>query len=138
MHDSQNFVNAQRFDIMMQPIVDQLENEYVINNEEIKTLVTPCLAYLAAAVADDTLWKQMNYQILMKTRNNNPNIRLFALTTFVEIAKKLGEDFLPLLPETIPFLAELLEDENNEVERSCQKAVQDLEKVLGEPLQKYF
>lgn len=45
---------------------------------------------------------------------------------------------MSLLPETIPFLAELLEDENAEVEKECQHCVQELETVLGEPLQKYF
>jgi U3 small nucleolar RNA-associated protein 10 len=54
------------------------------------------------------------------------------------VAHKLGEDFLPLLPETVPFLAELLEDEEESVESACQKAVQNLEEVLGEPLKKYF
>lgn len=56
----------------------------------------------------------------------------------VEVAKKLGENFLPLLPETVPFIAELLEDENFEVEKACKTCVHELEKVLGEPLQKYF
>lgn len=56
----------------------------------------------------------------------------------MEIAKKLGNDFLPLLPETIPFFAEMLEDENVDVEKACQASVQELERVLGEPLQKYF
>ena len=64
--------------------------------------------------------------------------RIFALSSCVEVAKKLGDNFLPLLPETIPFFAEMLEDENPQVEKECQKSVQELERVLGEPLQKYF
>lgn len=65
-------------------------------------------------------------------------VRLASLEVLCEMAHKLGEDFLPLLPETVPFLAELLEDEEEAVELACQKAVQDLEEVLGEPLKKYF
>lgn len=65
-------------------------------------------------------------------------VRLAALEVLCEMARKLGEDFLPLLPETVPFLAELLEDEEEAVESACQKAVQELEEVLGEPLKKYF
>lgn len=56
----------------------------------------------------------------------------------VELASKLGEDYMPLLPETVPFLSELLEDENPKVEKECQRSVQELERILGEPLQKYF
>lgn len=65
-------------------------------------------------------------------------VRLAALEVLCEMARKLGEDFLPLLPETVPFLAELLEDEEEAVESACQKAVQELEEILGEPLKKYF
>jgi U3 small nucleolar RNA-associated protein 10 len=54
------------------------------------------------------------------------------------LVKKIGEDFSPLLPETIPFLAELMEDEHYEVEAGVQKAIQEIEKITGESLQKYF
>lgn len=64
--------------------------------------------------------------------------RLFALNACVEVAKKLGDDFMPLLPETVPFLAELMEDENSVVEKQCQASIQELERTLGESLQKYF
>lgn len=35
-------------------------------------LVIPCLTQMAVSAADDTLWKQLNYQILLKTRHNLP------------------------------------------------------------------
>ncbi|KAK5645643.1 hypothetical protein RI129_004107 [Pyrocoelia pectoralis] len=141
MYDNQKFVNKERFEVLMQPIVDQLENTLDgLDDLEIRAnkILIPCIVQFAVATADDSLWKQMNYQILLKTRHNTPKIRLIALNAVGETAKKLGEDFLPLLPETIPFLAELLEDEDETVEKSCQKMLQELEKVLGEPLQKYF
>lgn len=88
-----------------------------------------------------------------------------------EFHARLGEDFMVLLPETIPFLAELMEgevlsiffllifanvflfisvsfhllcskivlsDEYFEVEHQCQHVINEMERVLGEPLQKYF
>lgn len=65
-------------------------------------------------------------------------VRIGGVLAVGEIAKKLGEEFLPLLPETVPFLAELLEDEDENVEKSSQRVVQELEAVLGEPISKYF
>lgn len=56
----------------------------------------------------------------------------------MEIAKKLGEDFRPLLSEILPSLSELLEDEDEVVEKNAQNAVRILEEILEEPLQKYF
>lgn len=63
---------------------------------------------------------------------------VFFIAFQVEIARKLGEEFMPLLPETVPFLAELLEDEDEVTEKNAQNAVRTLEEILGEPLQKYF
>ncbi|XP_038109025.1 HEAT repeat-containing protein 1 homolog [Culex quinquefasciatus] len=138
VNDNQNFINSMRFDTLLQPIADQLENTIVHEDSEIRRLVVDCLAQLAVAVADDTLWRQLNHQVLLKTRNNDPEIRLFALEACTDIARKIGENFAPLLPETIPFLAELLEDENQQVEKAVQKTIREVEKVTGEPLQKYL
>ncbi|XP_076255308.1 HEAT repeat containing 1 homolog l(2)k09022 [Rhynchophorus ferrugineus] len=140
-YDNQKFINRDRFDILMQPLVDQIENDLggvealESRNER---LLTPTIVHFLLAVSDDVCWKQMNYQILLKMRSSSPDIRLFALHCLKEVVTKLGQDFLPLLPETIPFLAELLEDEEEKVEKACQKAIHEMEVVLGEPLQKYF
>lgn len=138
LHDSQGFVNAHRFDVLLQPLVDQLQNADVLASEALQTDVVQCLAQFGVACNDDSSWKQLNYQILLKTRHANAAVRLLAVGACVELAKKLNEDYLPLLPETIPFFAEMLEDEDQAVERACQARVQELERVLGEPLQKYF
>ncbi|XP_009073918.1 PREDICTED: HEAT repeat-containing protein 1 [Acanthisitta chloris] len=74
----------------------------------------------------------------LKTRHSSPKVRFAALLALIEVAQKLKENYLVLLPESIPFLAELMEDECEEVEQQCQKTIQQLEVILGEPLQSYF
>lgn len=37
-------------------------------------IVVPCVTQMALACTDDTLWKQLNYQILIKTRNSSPMV----------------------------------------------------------------
>lgn len=79
VYDSQSFVNKERFETLMQPIVDQLENT-VGGIESLKTRVAeyiiPCVCQFAVATSDDSLWKLLNYQILLKTRHNDAEIRL--------------------------------------------------------------
>nr|XP_034175529.1 HEAT repeat-containing protein 1 [Osmia lignaria]XP_034175531.1 HEAT repeat-containing protein 1 [Osmia lignaria]XP_034175532.1 HEAT repeat-containing protein 1 [Osmia lignaria] len=140
-YDAHNFVNQERFDILTQPLVDQLENTMGSKEEYVKRaneLVVPCVAAFASAIPDDSLHKHLVYQTLLKTRHTKPYVRSAALSAVVEIVRKLGEDFMPLLPETIPFIAELLEDEDEVTEKCAQNAVRTLEEILGEPLQKYF
>ncbi|KYM85745.1 HEAT repeat-containing protein 1 [Atta colombica] len=140
-YDVHNVVVENRYEILMQPIVDQVENTMGTREEyEIRAsqLIVPCIASFASAISDDSLHKQLVYQTLLKTRHAKPYVRSTALNALVEIARKLGEDFMPLLPETVPFLAEMLEDEDEATEKCAQNAVRTLEEILGEPLQKYF
>ncbi|GAB5578338.1 HEAT repeat-containing protein 1 [Prionailurus iriomotensis] len=136
-----HFLSKERAEALMMPLVDQLENR-LGGEERFQERVTkqliPCIAQFSVAVADDSLWKPLNYQILLKTRDSSPKVRFAALITVLALAEKLKENYLVLLPESIPFLAELMEDECEEVERQCQRTVQQLEAVLGEPLQSYF
>ncbi|KAK2531529.1 Heatr1 [Columba guinea] len=141
LFDTQKFLSKERAETLMMPLVDQLEN-VLGGDEKFQERVTahliPCIAQFSVATADDSLWKPLNYQILLKTRHTSPKVRFAALLALVEVAQKLKENYLVLLPESIPFLAELMEDECEEVEQQCQKTIQKLEVILGEPLQSYF
>ncbi|KAM3962725.1 HEAT repeat containing 1 homolog l(2)k09022 [Aphomia sociella] len=141
LYDSQNFLNKERFETLMQPVVDQLENTVGgISNlkSRAEECLIPCIAQFAVATADDSLWKLLNYQILLKTRHNDAEIRLTALDCLVAMATQLGSSWLPLLAESVPFLAELLEDGDSRIESSTKDAIRKLEQILGEPLEKYF
>ncbi|KAL1785256.1 HEAT repeat-containing protein 1 [Sigmodon hispidus] len=141
LFDTQNFLSKERAEALMMPLVDQLENR-LGGEERFQERVTkhlvPCIAQFSVAMADDSMWKPLNYQILLKTRDSSPKVRFAALITVLAVAEKLRENYIVLLPESIPFLAELMEDECEEVEHQCQKTIQQLEAVLGEPLQSYF
>uniref|UniRef100_A0A673K3Y1 HEAT repeat-containing protein 1 n=1 Tax=Sinocyclocheilus rhinocerous TaxID=307959 RepID=A0A673K3Y1_9TELE len=141
LYDTQRFLSKERADALLGPLVDQLEN--MLGGDEIyKTHITkhlvPCIAQFAVALGDDSQWKVLNYQILLKTRHSSPKVRFSALVMLLELASKLRENYMVLLPETIPFLAELMEDECEEVEQQVQKVIHEMETILGEPLQSYF
>ena len=139
--DTQHFLSKERVEALMMPLVDQLENglggEEKFQEQVTKHLI-PCLAQFSVAMADDLLWKPLNYQILLKTRNSSPKVRFAALITVLALAEKLSENYIVLLPESILFLAELMEEECEEVQHQCQKTIQQFETMLGEPLQSYF
>ncbi|KAJ7330602.1 HEAT repeat-containing protein 1 [Desmophyllum pertusum] len=141
MYDTHGFLDSDRFQCLMQPLVDQIENSLGGEDESKERLsnhLTPCLAQFAVASGSDAQWKPLNYQVLLKTRHSSALVRFAALKVLEGFHSRLGEDFMVLLPETIPFLAELMEDECFEVEEQCQHVISEIEQVLGEPLQKYF
>jgi U3 small nucleolar RNA-associated protein 10 len=134
LHDNENFINKERFETLMEPFVDQFENQLGEENAvklRVKELLVPLLAPTAVAASDDCLWKALHYQLLLKTRDNSPHVRLGSLSALSALVEKL--DYLALLPEAIPFLAELLEDDVNEVEVAAQTTIANMENMLGEP-----
>jgi len=64
----------------MQPLVNQIDGSLQkLNSYEgllIEHLV-PCVGQLAVTVANDALWKSVNYQVLLKTRSENPKVSFF-------------------------------------------------------------
>ncbi|XP_075718875.1 HEAT repeat-containing protein 1 [Rhinoderma darwinii] len=141
LYDTQHFVSKERAEALMMPLVDQIEN--LLGGDEryqmrVSRSLVPCIAQFSVAIADDSLWKPLNYQILLKMRHSSPEVRFAALLVLVDLVEKLRENYMVLLPESIPFLAELMEDECEEVEQQCQKSIKQLETILGESLQSYF
>lgn len=83
-------------------------------------------------------------------------VRYAAVVVLKEVYSRLGNEFMSLLPETIPFLAELLEgkqlpldrgvcidrcpfaDESEDVEQETQSLISTIERELGESIQQYF
>ncbi|NWZ97529.1 HEAT1 protein, partial [Nesospiza acunhae] len=120
LFDTQKFLSKERTETLMQPLVDQLEN--VLGGDEKKGGVR----------GNRELYCLFPHIIVLV------QVRFAALLALIEVAQKLKENYLVLLPESIPFLAELMEDECEEVEQQCQKTIQELEVILGEPLQSYF
>uniref|UniRef100_A0A3P9MLM4 HEAT repeat-containing protein 1 n=1 Tax=Oryzias latipes TaxID=8090 RepID=A0A3P9MLM4_ORYLA len=140
LYDSRCFLNRERADALLSPLVGQLENHLggeQVYQQRVTQHLLPCLGQFSVALADDSLWKTLNYQVLLKTRHSDSKVRPPTLRV-TALASRLKENYVVLLPETIPFLAELMEDECEEVQQQVQRVVQEMEKILGQPLQSYF
>jgi len=75
----------------------------------VQQYVSPCIVNLTGATKEETLWRRIHYQILLKTRSDLSKVRLASLHVIQELSRKLGMNYQSLLSEAIPFLAELME-----------------------------
>lgn len=85
-YDAHDFVNQERFETLMQPIVDQIENTLGTKEDyeqRARNYIAPCIAALAGATPDDSLHKQLVYQVLLKTRHTKSYVRNAALNSLV-------------------------------------------------------
>ena len=74
----------------------------------------------------------------MHTRSEKVRARLLGLKVIKFLVEHLKEEYLVCLPETIPFLSELLEDVELDVKSLAQEILRELESLSGESLQQYL
>lgn len=73
--------------------------------------VVHTVAELAAAVESGDHHKDINGAILKYMRSEDAQVRLAAIKCEEVLTEKLGEEWLALLPEMLPFISELQEDD---------------------------
>jgi U3 small nucleolar RNA-associated protein 10 len=164
LYDSVSFLDEARFSRLLDPLVAQLhapppphllaileqgaEGEAGLEGSlapEAASLdvfgraVAACLAQMAvSAGGGDARWRPLNHAVLMASRSEDPRTRLLSLETVAALAGGLREEYLGLLPEALPFLGELLEDVEGEVERRAAGVLKVLEELSGEDLGQYM
>mmetsp|Transcript_24712 Transcript_24712/g.29100 ORF Transcript_24712/g.29100 Transcript_24712/m.29100 type:complete len:99 (-) Transcript_24712:30-326(-) len=89
-------------------------------------------------INEDSMWLKMNYAILLKTRSEQWMTRQAALLVIEHLFETLRERYLVVLNDTIPFLSELLEDENEKVEQTARRIVERVEQMTGESIHDYL
>jgi len=97
--------------------------------------VSGCLVALAAAAGNEQMWKPLNHAVLEACGNESrPEVRKAGVRCLLSIIGSLGEEYMVLLPECLPTLSELLEDEDEETAGLARECVRQGEELLGESL----
>eukprot|EP01126_Amoeba_proteus_P061296 TRINITY_DN8211_c0_g1_i7.p1 TRINITY_DN8211_c0_g1~~TRINITY_DN8211_c0_g1_i7.p1 ORF type:complete len:251 (-),score=47.97 TRINITY_DN8211_c0_g1_i7:143-895(-) len=135
IHDSgSSFMNAKIFEKLLAPlcsVLDRVEPTKEEYCETIQQYLVPCLGHLTVVLGHEDLWKSLNHQVLLRTRSENSSVRWASLCVIHGFYLRQGESFLPLLPESMQFIYELMEDEDPEVEALTGKLKKTLEDILG-------
>ncbi|KAF3125440.1 snoRNA-binding rRNA-processing protein utp10 [Orbilia oligospora] len=123
----------------IQPVLmGQLELAHGGEEEEnlpISTLVVQAVGELSMAAHTDDHDKIINSAVLKAMRSEDADVRLVAIKMMEELYERHKEEWIGLLPETMPAIAELMEDDVEEVEREVQKLIVKIEEYYGEKLE---
>jgi U3 small nucleolar RNA-associated protein 10 len=84
------------------------------------------------------MWHQLQYEILQKTQIKNNFVKSSAILIIHSIYEKLDLQFITMLPELIPYLGELLEDDDNKVIDLTHELIKKIELISGEDLSTYL
>lgn len=122
------------FEAMAQPLLAQLAHSKDPSIRESLNVI-PSITGLAGAAASPEHHKALNSALLKLMRDEDALIRLAAVKCEQNLTDKLGEDWLALLPEMLPFISELQEDDDEVVERETLSWIRQIEGILGESLE---
>lgn len=151
LYDNVSFLDAQKFQMLLGPLVEQITVEkpsleksasntleWIPSSQDMDDVLVACLGQMAITAGTDLLWKPLNHEVLLCTRSEVVRVRIVSLDIVKFLVENLKEDYLALLPETIPFLAELLEDHELTIVSKSQDIIKLLEDLSGESLSQYL
>ncbi|KAL8715540.1 MAG: hypothetical protein Q9220_000876 [cf. Caloplaca sp. 1 TL-2023] len=131
-HDQDGFWQMPaHFKAVSEVLLDQLLNAAQVSSA---SDVIPAITELAVAADSSAHHKTINATILSYTRSESVAVRMAAVQCQQSLTKRLGEEWLGLLPEMLPFISELQEDDDEKVERETLAWIKMIEDILGESL----
>ena len=145
-HDNDNFIDEQIFEVMMpqlSPLITIREafttdESYLKFMNEHVSYACVALTHATVGSSRDVLWKPLNHKILLACRDSRSVVRLAAINLLFDMFHDVGEDYLSLLPECLPFVSELMEDDHEDVCRRTHDTVKLIEDISGEKIDSYL
>lgn len=128
--------SSTRFDSVSLSLCNQLGNvEDKIGKHLIKAITT-----LVKVSGSDEHNKAVNALLMLHMKAEcKPREKYWTVRVLKSIYKKVGENWLSLLPQLVPLIAELLEDDDESVEAEVRTGLAKvIEQVMGEPLDRYL
>lgn len=119
------------FDALAPTLTAQLLHASTLPVEE---CLIPAVVELAAAADSADHHKELNSAILKHMRTSSASVRLAAVKCGQGLTDRLGEEWLSMLPEMLPIISELQEDDDETVEKETHRWILKIEGVLGESL----
>lgn len=132
-HDQDDFWSApQHFDAIREPLINLLVSSTALS---VKSIIPAITAFADSVSASQDNIKTINTSIMALLKHEKDEIRLAAVTCERAVTQGLGFEWLNLLPEMLPVISELLEDDNEDVERDTLAWVREIESITGESLE---
>ena len=143
VHDQVSLINDANYDLVMPNIVQFLSFRDAFESDEkfihfCESYVVSAMTALAVSINNDIAWKGMNHKILLLTRDKRKVVRIIAIKALHKLFIEVGDEYLLLLPECLPYLSELLEDDAIEIAQLTQEVIRYIEELSGEKLDSYL
>lgn len=125
-----------RFELTSKALLDQTINI----DDSIGKYLVKTVGSFAKDVSSDENNKKLNQLFISHMKATcGAKEKLWSVRCLKLVYQKVGDQWLSLLPQLVPIIAELLEDSDEEVELETRSGlIKVVEQVLGEPLDRYL
>ena len=90
MYDQGDFLSEQVAGDLVPLVIDLLDLSRLSDYESLcDSYLIPAIAQASAAISDDTVWRPLNYRILLKLRHDDPKGKFSSFRT----VNKTGENY---------------------------------------------
>jgi U3 small nucleolar RNA-associated protein 10 len=96
--------------------------------------VVDAIVALARSAPSQEHFKAINNELLTLLRGGSASARAMAVKTERGLSAALREEWLTQLPQMLPIISELLEDDDEAVEVQTRKWVREVEEITGESM----
>ncbi|KAI9725881.1 MAG: snoRNA-binding rRNA-processing protein utp10 [Chrysothrix sp. TS-e1954] len=137
--------SPRHFSLLQEPLVSQLFIDDDPKPSKAASLayresyVIPAITAFASALSGSTdQLKSLNsslLHLLKPATQSNAMTRLVGVQCEDALTRTLGEEWLTLMPEMLPVISELQEDDDEKVELATRAWIESMEGVLGESLE---
>lgn len=158
--DKAVFWNQARVIKILPVLATQIHTPVVQKSTSCQALLAEAMSCLCQTVSDEACFKEANYALLRLSREStdakyalpfeghqvtssesrNTRTRIIAIRTLERVWRTKGSDdlLLNLVPETVPVIAELLQESDAGIQQAMSGLVAAIEDILGEGLDAYL
>ncbi|KAK3375123.1 hypothetical protein B0H63DRAFT_452930 [Podospora didyma] len=131
-HDQDGFWQAPAHFNAVAPVI--IEQFLLAGTVDAAEDLIPALVELAAAADSKEHHKELNGSLMKHLRSEQAAVRLAVVQCEQALTDRLGEEWLSSLPEMLPYISELQDDDDETVERENRRWIVAIEQTLGESL----
>ncbi|EPX71169.1 U3 snoRNP-associated protein Utp10 [Schizosaccharomyces octosporus yFS286] len=136
-NDTEEFwIVPARFNLLVPVLLEQIQYAPLLDNKVLIKAITE----LANVAPSSENYKAINTPLLQHLRSENTDVRVLAIQIETQLYGRLAEQWVSTLPQSVPFIAEIMEDDDENVEAATTELVRIVDDCLGdnESLQDYL
>lgn len=141
-YDREEFMSSRTvFEKVLTPLVDQVKNVSMgtlpLSYEQRIAVLAPCLGKLAVAIPHH-FWKPLQFAVLQKSQMDSSHIKYAILCVLQEFYEQVGHEFIITLPEMIPYVAEMLDSDDDRIVDRVRVLIEKVENITGENIRQHL